>query len=417
MLAFVRRFGLRIILWASLLMVWAPTGFAASLKDQGSATANQATSGLSSFFTTLYTRAPGWIAGMIVFASSFVFANFVRDRVVSHISEKFVGDDADGEAHSSQDILTLVGRATYVGVLGVGITIALKIAGIDLTAILAAVGFGIGFAMQDIVMNFIAGILILINRQFTIGDFIQINDTIGQITEIQSRATVLKSLEGTRVIVPNASLFKNQVTSFTSNPFRRVDVPVGVDYRTNLAHASQVIREVLESHDQILNEPAFAIVLDSFGDSSINFIARFWVASRSNWIKTKSEIIQEIKKRFDAEGISIPFPIRTLVFDKDNEKTPLPTYPLSGTEMLSHREQRAQEEVTLAEHIAAAASRHNPSPATPSPTPTLPDEALEDEQVLQGVAAVNPNALVPAPIPIVEQREKVSTGAGFLSAQ
>lgn len=332
-----------------LTVMTAPMALAQRLTDQGKSTVTESSSGVTSFFGTLWTKAPGWIAAMIVFACSFVFANMMKDKVVDRVSEKLEEDD--------KDVLVLIGRATYMGVLAVGITISLKIAGIDLTAIIAAIGFGIGFALQDLMMNFLSGILILVNRQFTIGDFIKINGTIGQVIEIQSRATILKALDGTRVIVPNADLFKNEVISFTSNDTRRIEVAVGVEYRTDLAHASQIMLEALKDNAGVLNDPAPAILLNEFADSSINFLVRFWVNSHSNWLDTKSDVIHSIKRHFDAEGIGIPFPIRTLVFDKDTEDVMIPTYQAASDERQSKQTQRENEETELASKIAASAER------------------------------------------------------------
>jgi small conductance mechanosensitive channel len=332
-----------------LTVMTAPMALAQRLTDQGRSTVTESSSGVTSFFSTLWTKAPGWIAAMIVFACSFVFANMMKNKVVDRVSEKLEDED--------KDVLVLIGRATYMGVLAVGITISLKIAGIDLTAIIAAIGFGIGFALQDLMMNFLSGILILVNRQFTIGDFIKVNGTIGQVMEIQSRATILKALDGTRVIVPNADLFKNEVISFTSNDTRRIEVAVGVAYRTDLAHASQIILESLKDNAGVLNEPVPAILLNEFSDNSINFLVRFWVDSHAKWLNTKSEVIHSIKQHFDAEGIEIPFPIRTLVFDKDTEDVMIPTYQAASAELNSKQAQRESEQTELATKIAAAAER------------------------------------------------------------
>lgn len=387
-------------------MGWIPTALAASITDQGTSTATQTTSGLTSFFDTIWAGAPGWIAAMIVFVCSLVVARIVKEKVLDKVSARFSEDD--------KDILTLIGRTTYVAVLGVGITIALSIAGIDLTAIIAAIGFGLGFAMQDLVMNFMAGILILMNRPFSIGDFIQINNTIGKVEEIQSRATILKALDGTRVIVPNADLFKNQVTSFTSNPFRRVDLPVGVEYRTDLAHASRVILEALSAHSKVLLDPPPNILLDSFGESSINFSVRFWVDSKSNWLKTKSEVIHLIKQHLDHAGIGIPFPIRTLVFDKDTEGTVVPTHPVSEAAMDAHAKRRAMEEAQLAEQIASSEDRVSKmvfaaDVVLPSGHAKPEEEVLETGPAISNEAPVVPN-LVPSPVPVGDQ----DIGANFL---
>lgn len=376
---------------------------ATSLTDQGSATAQQATAGISSFFTTIYEKAPAWIAAMIVFASSFFVAKIVKEKVIDRVSEKLGEED--------KDVLVLIGRVTYAGVLGVGITIALKIGGIDITPLVAAIGFGLGFAMQDLVMNFLAGVLILMNRPFHIGDYIKVNDTVGQVMEIQSRATILKALDGTRIIVPNADLFTTQVTSFTSNPFRRVEIELGVSYAADLGHATRVTMEVLKAHPKVLHEPAPGVLWTGFGDENIDFTARFWVGSKDGWIKVKSELIQAIKKAYDEQGIEMAYPTRTLLFSRETEGTQVPIYSASKEEHAQHAEEIKKSEAELSEQIEASAQRANAAkveiPAQPTisvPTPGIP-------------TVVPASQLVPATVPVVTPADKLESGANFLKSQ
>jgi len=392
-------------------MIWGlESALAASIADQRNTAASETTSGLTEFFSTLWASAPQWVAAMIIFACSFLLAKATKEKVVDRVSSKLAEDD--------QEVLVLIGRATYVAVLLLGVTISLKIAGIDLTAIIAAVGFGMGFAMQDLIMNFIAGIMILVNRQFTLGDFIKVNDTIGQVVEIQSRATILKALDGTRVIVPNSQLFTNQVTSFTSNPFRRIEVEVGVEYRTDLAHATQIIKEALNEYEPVLEEPGPAIVLDEFADSSISFLVRFWVDSKSNWVGTKSGVIKLIKEKFDKEGIGIPFPIRTLVMDKNTEDVMIPVYEAGPEDVTAKKDQRAKEEANLAEHIAAAAGRskvlQDIKPPKPVTNKSVKGRADAEDVAEVAAAAKEVQAEQDSSPPVVPPAEKAATGASFL---
>lgn len=392
-----------------LLVLGIQTASAASITDQGTETTSQVTSGLTSFFDMLWSKAPAWIAAMIVFACSLWVARIMKEKVVDKVSAKFAEDD--------QDILILIGRTTYVAVLCVGATIALSIAGIDLTAIIAAIGFGFGFAMQDLVANFVAGILILLNRPFSIGDFIQVNNTVGKVEEIQSRATILKALDGTKVIVPNADLFKNQVTSFTSNPFRRMEIDsFGVTYDTDLAHASRVVLEALRAHPKVLQDPPPTILLDAFGDSSVDFIIRFWVESRSSFLRTKSEVIHLIKQHLDAAGIEMPYNTQTLIFGRDTEDVVIPTHPLSTEEMNVHANKWAMHDAETAEQVAASDDRvskmvfasdivlpsgHEKEPAQEEVVDTAPALVLAPEAV---PVAGN------APVPIGDREN----GANFL---
>lgn len=285
-----------------------PVAFAASEESAGS---------LTSAISTIVSRIPGLAVAVIVIVLSFGIGRIAKNMVMSRIADQ-VEEEHEG-------IMILAGRATYVGVLALGFTIGLAIAGINITSLIAAVGFGISFAFKDLIMNFVAGVMILVARQFTIGDYINIDGVIGKIEEIQSRYTVLKALDGTRIVVPNSDLFSKQVISYTSNATRRIEVPVGVEYSTDLEKAVKVSLEALKTHPQVLKEPAPCVLLHEFGGSSINLLLRFWIESHVNWLNIRSDMIIYIKKAFDKAGIGIPFPIRTLYFAnelemKDEEK-------------------------------------------------------------------------------------------------
>ncbi len=329
----------------NLLHFLVPIAEAASLTTKSTETAAQSEEAVTSFLSFLWDRLDNWAAAIIVVVFAFYFAKMVKRLVVDRVADKM------GDEH--EEVLVLVGRATYVVVLAVGLTIGLKVGGIDLTVIVASVGFGIGFALQDIIMNFFSGVMILAARQFAIGDFIEVNGTLGKVQEIQSRATILQALDGTKIIVPNSDLFTNQVISYTTNPFRRIEIPVGVEYRTDLKKATNVMLGVLHHHAKVLKEPSPAVVLDEFSDSSINFKVRFWVQSKDKWIDIKSEIIEQLKIALDEAGINIPFPIRTLVFDKANEKTVIPTYSMTQEEIKQHKMEQIQAQSDQAQKDAA----------------------------------------------------------------
>jgi small conductance mechanosensitive channel len=171
--------------------------------------------------------------------------------------------------------------------------------------------------LKDIIINFLAGVMILAQKYFTIGDFINIEGTIGKIVEIQTRATILQALDGTMVVVPNSELFSKQVISYTSNPFRRIELAVGVGYDTDLNQAVENCYSAIKSTSGILVEPKPVVIVKGFGDSSIDLAVRAWVESRGGWLKIKSNLTMNIKSHFDKADINIPFPIRTVVFDKD----------------------------------------------------------------------------------------------------
>ena len=265
---------------------------------------------LMNFVEQAVTKVPLWIAAFILFVFTFFAAKLIRSYVENKIEEKGIEEE-------HKEIPILAGRATYATVMIIGVTAALKVAGIDITSIIAAVAFGLGFALKDLIMNFLAGIMILMSRQFTIGDFIKIEETIGQVVEIQSRATILRAFDGTKIIVPNADLFTNQVTSYTSNPFRRFEIEVGVDYRTDLRNAVQICTDATNKTTGVLAEPATTVIVSEFADSAITLVVKAWCESRAGFIKIRSDVMHNLKEKLDEANIVIPWPIRTIAYDKE----------------------------------------------------------------------------------------------------
>lgn len=347
-----------------------PTVYAISAPS-GQEVAGETASEIAKLIQIVIAKIPLWIAAFIVLILTFVVARIARSMVENKLAEKGIEEE-------HKEIQILGGRMTYAGLLIIGITVALKIAGIDLTAIIAAGAFGIGFALKDLIMNFLAGVMILVSRHFTIGDFINVGGTIGKIVEIQARTTMLQAIDGTRVIVPNADLFKKQVTSFTSNPFRRIEILVGVDYRTNLENAVRVCMKAVKETHGILQEPKSAVLIDQFAESSINLKIRAWVDSKGGWVKVKSDLVLNIKKEFDAHGIVIPWPIRTIAYDKDAE----------------HNE-KMLEEAIKAENETQLQAAQNPNLQAPQTTPVV---TAQVQLPASETASVNSTTITPGPL-------------------
>lgn len=321
--------------------------------------AGDTASELAGLIQLVINKIPLWIAAVIVIFGAFIVAKIARSIVENKLADKMEDEH--------QEVQILGGRMTYAAILTIGVTIGLKIAGIDLTSIIAAVAFGIGFALKDMIMNFLAGVMILISRHFTIGDFINIDGTTGKVVEIQSRVTVLQAFDGTKVVVPNADIFQKQVTSFTSNPFRRIEISVGVEYRSDLENVIKVLMHVMKSTPGVLAEPAPAVLIQEFGESSINLSVRCWTESRGGFIKLKSLLTMKIKQAFDQYGITIPWPIRTVVYDKDQDYT----------EKLIEEEKVQQAEVQAAQQQVPAVAAPAPAVQVAPVTGQLAEQPLQ----------------------------------------
>ena len=284
------------------------TAFAAT--NAGTEVASESASEIANIIQKFFTQIPLIIAGFILIIFSVFLAKILRSIVENKLAEKGIEED-------HKEIQVLSGRIIYSGILTIGITAGLKVAGIDITAIIAAGAFGIGFALKDLIMNFLAGIMILVGKHFTIGDFIQVNGTLGKIIEIQSRVTILRAINGTKVIVPNAELLSKQVVSFTSNPLRRFDIVVTIDYKNDIQNALNLaLKAALESNGVLL-EPKPSVSIIELGDNGVSLKLKAWCDSKGGWVKIRTRVVKKLKHLYDQHGVIIPYPMRTVIDGKD----------------------------------------------------------------------------------------------------
>ncbi|MDY6853786.1 MAG: mechanosensitive ion channel [Thermodesulfobacteriota bacterium] len=208
---------------------------------------------------------------------------------------------------------TLVGFVSslcYVLMMAFVIIAAISKLGIQTTsfiAILGAAGLAIGLALQGSLANFAAGVLMLIFKPFKVGDFIEGGGVSGVVEEIGIFTTELKSPDNKKIIVPNAIVTGDKIVNYSAKECRRVDIVAGVSYSDDLDKVRNVLEDILSSDDRVLKDPAPTIGVLELTDSSVNFAVRPWVKTADYW-NVFFATQESIKKRFDAEGISIPFP-------------------------------------------------------------------------------------------------------------
>lgn len=209
-------------------------------------------------------------------------------------------------------LVKFLGNIVYTMLLIFVVLAAINQVGVQTTsliALLGAAGLAVGLALQGSLANFAAGILIVIFRPYRIGDFVEGGGVAGTVDDVQIFTTVLKSPDNRRIIVPNGQMMSGTIVNFSSHPTRRVDLTASVSYDDDSDTVRRVLTEILASDERVLAEPAPNIRMMTHADSSIDWIVRPWVNASDYW-PVYFDLTEKIKRRFDEEGISIPYPQR-----------------------------------------------------------------------------------------------------------
>lgn len=226
-----------------------------------------------------------------------------------------------GKLKYSVSVRNLFKTIVYIFTLLLGLFVCLELLDLEktVTSLLAGagvLGLAIGFAFQEIASNFIAGIIIAIREPYKISDIVEIKEFFGEVTEINLRTTHITTFDELEVIIPNKTMFTEPFINYTTTPSRRMDLKVGVSYAEDLQNVEDIALNAVKDipNRDLSREPEF--FYEEFGDSSINFNIRVWVSYPKNqaYLNARHRAIKNIKSAFDANGITIPFPIRTIDF-------------------------------------------------------------------------------------------------------
>lgn len=234
-------------------------------------------------------------------------------KVVAGLVKRLVRRAIGGETSNvsllmSNFIVSISGKLVML----IGLLVALSQLGFKIAPLLAGLGiagFIVGFALQDVLSNFASGVMILIYRPFDVGDTIEVPDVSGKVQHMNLVSTIILTYDNQKLVVPNNKIWGNIIRNVHSEKIRRVDLTFGIGYEDDIDHAEQVLREILESHEMVLDEPKFTIKLHALNESSVDFIVRPWTLTENYW-DVHWDVTRAVKERFDAEGISIPYPQR-----------------------------------------------------------------------------------------------------------
>ena len=271
----------------------------------------QARQSINDLLHGIIERAPLIVVGLIVFLLFYIAGKLTR-RLARKFSQR---------TQRHHNVGLLIGRLGQGSAVLIGIFVASVIAipGFTFGQLFSVLGVGtvaIGFAFRDILQNFLAGILLLLNQPFRIGDQSITDKLEGTVEDIQTRATFIRTYDGRRVVVPNSDLFTNTVTVNTAFETRRLEHVIGISYDDDIETAIGVLEEVMRGAPSVLDAPEPDAFVVDFNESSIDIQMFWWISSpfQKDVIYSRGEVLRQTKRALDEAGISIPFPIRTLDF-------------------------------------------------------------------------------------------------------
>lgn len=268
-------------------------------------------------WTTLYEK---FQAVSVEFGIKFIaaIAIFYIGRLIARFVSK--GIHKIMEAQKVDKILeSFVTNLVYWTLMTFVIIAAINQIGIQTTsliAIMGAAGLAIGLALQGSLANFAAGVLIVMFRPYRVGDFVEAAGVAGSVVQVQILSTILKTVDNKQIVVPNAQIMNSIITNFSANETRRVDLVICISYNDDIDKTRTIIQELINADNRILKDPACLIAVSELADSSVNIAVRPWVKT-ADYMSVKFGLTETIKKRFDKEGISFPFPQQDVHIIKD----------------------------------------------------------------------------------------------------
>jgi len=249
---------------------------------------------------------PNLIVALVVFVLTLVFSGLVA-KWIRRVTKPQVQDT---------ETRRLLARLARWSVIILGTLVALEQVDFDVSGFIAGLGvagFTIGFALQDIARNFVAGILLLIRQPINIGDAVEVGDYTGTVLDITTRDTVLKTWDGEILIVPNMDVFTKVIKNYSQLPLRRRTVHIGLGYGEDVNRATGVFLEAIQGVPGVQDEPAPTVLAEELGDSALMLAARFWVNQEADGLfEVHSRVVQAIKETAEREGINLPYPVQTV---------------------------------------------------------------------------------------------------------
>jgi small conductance mechanosensitive channel len=256
---------------------------------------------IQSMIEMVLPYAINFVIALVVFIIGKWLARKITNIVVA-ILNKVKGID--------ETLVRFLENIIYYILMMVVILTTLSKLGVETTsffAILGAAGLAIGLALKDSLGNFASGVMLIMFKPFKLGDFVTVAGVSGTVKEISIFSTVIITGDNQKMIVPNGAITSGTIVNVNANPVRRVDLIVGIGYDDDIKKAKDVLTNILENDDRIIQNKGLTVAVSELADSSVNFVVRAWVNTPDYW-GVKFDLTEQVKLRFDKEGISIPYP-------------------------------------------------------------------------------------------------------------
>ncbi|MCK5916474.1 MAG: mechanosensitive ion channel family protein, partial [Deltaproteobacteria bacterium] len=258
---------------------------------------------------------------IVLFALILYFFRFATRLLRSGLEKVFDKSELKFTRLAREMVVTWISRLVMI----FGFVLALSQVGISLGPLLAGLGvagFVVGFALQDTLSNFASGMMILIYRPYDIGDLVDVGGVFGVVNRMNLVSTTLLTLDNQMIVIPNSKIWGDVIKNVTAQKNRRVDMVFGIAYSDDIPKTEALLEEIVQAHDKVLTDPAPVVRLHELGASSVDFIVRPWARVEDYW-DVYWDVTRTVKLRFDAEGISIPFPQRDVHIYNENALVPV----------------------------------------------------------------------------------------------
>lgn len=260
-------------------------------------------------------RVADLIVFFVIISASIIVARIIGAHIKKSLTDRVKKDELEKLIRIVQVIIVLIG--IFIGLPSFHVDFA------ELLLIGGAASIIIGFASQRLVTSIGSGVFLIVERPVTIGDTVKIGETSGTIEDIRILSTTIKTFEGIYVRIPNETVFNSEITNYVANVARRFEYRVGIRYSDDAEKAIHIIRELLEAHPFVLKNPSPSIYVDELGDNAVIIMVRIWAPSRE-WWSVRTEMLLKIKMALEKEGMSIPFPQRTVWIKETPGSAPAP---------------------------------------------------------------------------------------------